>query len=80
MRLKGNVICIDETTKCINDYKRYGYSDKGTEIKKTYKHKHNQERRTLLSAISNKDFINNNIIHGSVNGEIYLDFFKKKCR
>ena len=72
-----NVICIYETSKCINDYKRYGYSYKGTEIKKTYKHKHNQERRTLLSAISNKDFINNNIIHGSVNGEIYLDFFKK---
>jgi len=72
-----NVICIDETSKCINDYKRYGYSEKGKEITKIYKHKHNQERRTLLSAISNKEFINNKIINGSVNGETYLNFFKK---
>lgn len=70
-----NSISIDKTCKCINDYKRYGYSKKGKEITKIFKH--NKERRTLLSSISNKEFINNKIINGIVNGETYLDFFKE---
>ena len=71
-----NAIAIDETSKCVNDHKRYGYSKKGKEIKKIFKHKHNRDRRTVLAAVSNKEFINKKIIKGSVNGETYLNFFK----
>jgi len=72
-----NAIAIDETSKCVNDHKRYGYSKKGDEIKKIFKHKKNRDRRTLLAAVTNKKFINKKIIKGSVNGETYLDFFKE---
>ena len=69
-------ICIDESSFCVNDHSLYGYSKKGFQIKKIFKHKRYKERYTLLSAINKNGFINNKIIDGSVNSDIYLDFFK----
>ena len=73
-------IAIDETSKCVTDHKRYGYSEKGVEIKKMFKHKKNRERRTLLAAVTKEGFVDKKIINGSVNGEIYLDFFKENIQ
>ena len=71
-----NFISIDETSFCISDYIRYGYSKKGEIINKIYKHKHIRERKTLLSAINKDGFVSNIIIDGTVNKDIYLNFFK----
>ena len=70
-----NFISIDESSFCINDHYKYGYSKKGCQIKKNFKHKRYKERYTLLSAIDKNGFINNKIINGSVNSDIYLNFF-----
>jgi transposase/DNA-binding protein Fis len=67
---------IDETSFCVNDIFNYGYSNKGKEILKITKHSRNKERLTLLSSIS-KDSIKYQIIKGSVNSDIYLNFIDK---
>jgi len=59
----SNYIFIDETSFCVNDYVRYGYSKKGDIIIKNYKHKHMRERNTLLSAINKYNFVSNKIIN-----------------
>ena len=81
-----NVIAIDESSFCVNDHNRYGYSKKGCEIKKTIKHKRYKARLTLLSAINKDGFVQNKLIEGSVDSNIYLSFikdnlenFKNKC-
>ena len=70
----NNVIFIDESSFCINDIADYGYSTKGVKINKLLRHKHNKKRYTLLAAISNKNIVDFEIIDGSVNKNIYLDF------
>ena len=75
--LKFNIndaIYIDESSFCVNETVNYGYSDKGKEINKIIRHKHNKERYTLLAAISNSQIVSSKIIKESVNSEIYLDF------
>ena len=72
-----NSIYIDESSFDKNEVKRYGYSEKSQEIKKILKHKRNKERYTLLSAISQNGIIETEILEGSVNANIYLDFIKK---
>ena len=72
-----NYIFIDESSFCVNDYARYGYSKKGEIITKNYKHKHLRERKTLLSAINKDNFVSNKIINGSVKHDIYLLFFEE---
>ena len=72
-----NSIYIDESSFDKNEVKRYGYSKKSQEIKKILKHKRNKERYTLLSAISQNGIIETEILEGSVNANIYLDFIKK---
>jgi len=72
-----NYIFIDESSFCVNDYARYGYSKKGDIITKNYKHKHLRERKTLLSAINKDNFVSNKIINGSVKRDIYLLFFEE---
>jgi hypothetical protein len=69
-----NGIHIDETSIIINDYKKYGYSESGKKVKMIIKHKHNKERITLLKAISKEKIIHYEILKGSVNSEIYLNF------
>jgi transposase len=71
-----NVYSIDESSFCVNDYKTYGYSKKGVEIKTIKKHKKTQERRTVLSCININGEHMYKIIEGSVNGSMFLDFIK----
>jgi len=70
-------IHIDETGFDRNEVKKYGYSKKSQEIKKILKHKQNKERYTLLQAISITGIVEKEIIKGTVNSEVYLDFIKK---
>jgi len=72
-----NGIHIDESSIVIDDYKKYGYSESGKEIKIVLKHKQNKERYTLLKAITKEKIIDYELIKGSVNAQIYLDFIKK---
>jgi transposase len=72
-----NSIHIDESSFDRDELKRYGYSKKSEEIKKILKHKRNKERYTLLSAISQNGIIETEILEGSVNSDIYLNFIKK---
>jgi len=73
-----NYISIDESSFCINDFKKYGYSQKSCQIKKTFKHKHNKERYSLLAAISNKQIVAHIIFKGSLDALGYVDFITKK--
>jgi len=70
-------ISIDESSFCINDYYKYGYSKKGMEIKKYWKHKKNQERYSLLCAINHDSIVDYQISKGSFNGSMYFNFLKK---
>ena len=72
-----NSIYIDESSFDRDELKRYGYSKKSQEIKKILKHKKNKERYTLLHAISQNGIVETEILQGSVNAEIYLNFIKK---
>lgn len=72
-----NYISIDESSFCVDDYNKKGYSRKGNKITNYHKHKHTKERRTLLSAINKSGFVANKIIKGSVNKDIYLNFFEE---
>ena len=72
----NNYISIDESSFCISDVKLYGYSKKNKEIKKIYKHKHNKERYSILTAISNNKIVGYKIYQGSLNANGYLDFIK----
>jgi hypothetical protein len=67
-------ISIDESSFCITDLQKYGYSKKGQEIKRMIKHKHNKERYSLLLAISKSQIIAYKIYNGSLNAEGYNDF------
>ena len=67
-------ISIDESSFCITDLQKYGYSKKGQEIKRMIKHKHNKERYSLLLAISKSQIIAYKIYNGSLNTEGYNDF------
>lgn len=71
-----NSIYIDESSFCCNDLQRYGYSIKGKKIKRM-KHQKNRERYSLLMAISNKKIESYKIIKGSIDSNIYLDFYKE---
>lgn len=72
-----NSIHVDESSFDRNELKRYGYSKKSQEIKKILKHKKNKERFTLLQAISQYGIVEYEILEGSVDAEIYLNFIKK---
>ena len=72
-----NSIHIDETSIDLNVMKNYGYAPKNKKIKKIIKHKINQERYTLLQAITKNGVLESEIIKGTVNAEIYLNFIKK---
>jgi len=72
-----NNIFIDESSFCINDIIKYGYSKKGVSITKLKKHKHNKQRYTLLASIDKTEGIKYEIIKGSVDRNIYLDFITK---
>jgi hypothetical protein len=72
-----DIIFIDESSFCITDLKRYGYSFKGKEIKKLIKHKHNKKTYTTIAAISYNKIIDVEILEGTVNREIYKNFLIK---
>jgi len=72
-----NSIYIDESSFDRDELKRYGYSKKSQQIKKILKHKQNKERYTLLHAISQTGIIETEILQGSINAEVYLNFIKK---
>ena len=72
-----NNIYIDESSFDRDELKRYGYSKKSHEIKKILKHKKIKERYTLLCAVSQNGVIETEILQGSVNADIYLNFIKK---
>lgn len=67
-------ISIDESSFCITDLQKYGYSKKGIEIKRIIKHKHNKERYSLLLAIKNTEIVAFKIYNSSLNAEGYKDF------
>ena len=69
-----NYISIDESSFCITDINKYGYSKAGKEIKKMYKHKANKERISLLAAINKQKIIAYTIFSGSLNAEGYRNF------
>lgn len=73
----NEIICIDESSFCVTDHNRYGYSKSGIEIKKIFKHKKVKERRSLLAAINNINIIDYQILDGSIKKDIYIDFFIK---
>jgi transposase len=73
----NEVIYIDESSFCVNEIKNYGYAKKGKKINILYKHKQNKQRYTLLAAISNQHIVEYEIINGSVDKYIYLNFIKK---
>lgn len=69
---------LDETSFCISDYKRHGYSKKSKPIQKIRKHKHTRETLTVISLISiKKEILIKKIVKGTVNGQTYLDFIKE---
>jgi len=70
-----NAISIDETSFCINDYNKYGYSKKNVRIVRIFKHQR-RERKTLLSAVSKSGIVCYKIINGSLKSNIYLEFIK----
>ena len=72
-----DAVYIDETSFCLNDLKNYGYSKSGESIKICHRHKQNKKRLTLISAISKNGIVANEIVDGSVNREIYLNFLQK---
>jgi transposase len=67
-------ISIDESSFCINDLQKYGYSKSNKEIKRLIKHKHNKERYSLLAAISKSKIIAYIIYNGSLDAEKYKNF------
>lgn len=69
-------IYIDVTSFKLSDLKRYGYTIKGEEINKTIRHKHNKETITVISALSSDGIICKQLVEGSVNGEVYKQFFE----
>jgi transposase len=69
-------ISIDESSFCITDMQKYGYSKKGEEIKRVMKHKHNKERYSLLLAINKTEIVGYKIYSGSLNAEGYKNFFE----
>jgi transposase len=72
-----NAISIDEVSFCVNEVKNYGFSKKNKEIKKLLKHKHNKERLSVITAIDKNKVIAYEIHNKGINGDKYLDFFKK---
>jgi hypothetical protein len=72
-----DAISIDEVSFCVDEVKNYGFSKKNKEIKKLLKHKHNKERLSVITAIDKNGVIAYEIHDKSVNGDKYLDFFKK---
>ncbi len=73
----NNYLCLDETSFCVSDKRLYGYSKKRSEINKLTKHKHNKERLSLISIISNKKIVCKKIYDGSLTAEKYLEFLKE---
>lgn len=73
----NDLYLIDESSFCINDYSNKGYSKSGVEIKKTKKHKKTQERRTIISCVNIKGIHMHNVVEGSVNGSVFVDFIQK---
>jgi transposase len=69
-----NYISIDESSFCIDDVNRYGYSKKSCQIKKIIKHNHNKERYSLLAAISNTQIVAYVIFKGTLDASGYLNF------
>lgn len=72
-----NYISIDESSFCVNDYLKKGYSMKGKSIHRLIKHRRNKERYSLLMAISNKKIVAYEIYDKSVNSVEYLKFIEK---
>lgn len=73
--LDENNIYIDESSFCIDDNKRYGYSQKGDRIS-IIKHARNRSRYSLIMAISKNKVECYKIVKNAVNTDIYLDFIK----
>jgi len=67
-------IAIDETSFCPNDFKKYGYSNKGKEIQKVLKHHHSQRRFSAISAISKDGHLLAIGKPGSIKSADYLYF------
>lgn len=72
----NNNIYIDESSFCINDNKRYGYSLKGNKINIT-KHSKFRERYSLIMAVSNTDVLCYKIVKNGVKSAEYIDFIEK---
>lgn len=72
----NNNIYIDESSFCINDNKRYGYSLKGHKINIT-KHSKYRERYSLIMAISNSNVLCYKIVKYGVKSNEYIDFINK---
>ena len=70
-----NGIHIDESSFCVGDLKRYGYSKKGKRIE-FIKHSRTRERYSLLMAISKNKVEKYEIYKGSVSSENYADFLR----
>jgi transposase len=75
----NDAVFIDEFSFNISDQKRYGYNFKGhsiPEIKYTFKHKFNTKRISVLMAIDRSGIIQYELITGSVNANIFINFLE----
>jgi transposase len=70
-----NGIHVDESSFCVGDLKKYGYSPKGKVIINT-KHSRYREKYTLLLAISKDKIINYKIYKNSITSVDYSKFIK----
>ena len=72
---QDDIICIDETSINTHTSFDYGWSERGTKIIKV--HKKSRMTYTVISAISNKLIIYNEIIKGSSDAESFKQFIMK---
>lgn len=73
----NDVLFLDESSFCVNDHKRYGYGEKGKEIKKNIKHKKNKETSSVIAIMSNSGIVCKEIVKGTINKDVYTNFLNK---
>jgi hypothetical protein len=76
-----NVVSIDETFFYLYDYPRYGYSKRGSPLRRAYNHTPRKRKITLYMAISKERIIGNKLttVHGNSNDFTEVSSSKTAC-
>lgn len=72
----NDVVSIDETFFYLYDYPKYGYSKKGTPLRRPYKDNPKKRKITLYMAISKENIIGYKISYTHGNSKDYIEFIK----